>query len=150
MGNLDLKDLHMPRKTAHELYLSRNTRNLEQRLKYKASVMKAHAAERGIGWHLTTDDIVTMWRQQNGRCAYTGKRMFLTIGRGFGFRKCAVSIDRLDPSGSYTLDNTVLCRFDTNNRKGKRNLFSTDFVETFPDFVANILTLKPDFNLLTA
>ena len=140
----------MPKKSAHELYIDRNNRNLEQRLRYKYSVMKAHAAERGIAWSLTFEDVLAMWKRQNGKCGYTNQRMTITIGRGLLWRNWSVSIDRLDPSKPYSKDNVVLCRFDANSRKAKRNFFDVEFMETFPDHVANVLRLKPNLNQLAA
>jgi hypothetical protein len=133
----------MPRKTAHELYLSRNSRSREKRLRLKASVMKAHAAERGIAWNLSPEDIIRMWKEQRGRCGYTGKRMYLTIGRGLFYRNYAVSIDRLDPGEPYTRDNVILCRHAANSCKHRRNFYSIDFAETFPDYVARALQIRP-------
>lgn len=138
----------MSKLSAHQLYVRRNNCNLNQRLQYKFSMCKAHAAERGIAFNLTFDEFKQMWSEQAGRCALTGKRMFLSVGRGYIYRNCTMSIDRLDPNGSYTKDNVILCRYDANRQKSRRNFFSPDFMETFPDFTSRVLALKPQLNIL--
>jgi len=90
-------------KSSHKRYLSRNKSNRNQRLRYKASMMAAHAKERGIAWQLTPEDIIEMWTKQQGKCAYSGKKMYLAVGNGLLWRNWTVSIDRLDPAGYYAL-----------------------------------------------
>lgn len=137
-------------KSEHEVYLSRNDRSLEQRLRYKASMMAAHARERGIAWNLTEQDIIDMWNQQKGLSAYSGRRMALTIGRGLIHRNWVVSIDRLDPSLGYEKDNVVLCRYDENRQKAQKNFFDVEFMDTFPEFVSNALKYRTELQEIAA
>src|SRR4051812_14883917 len=85
-----------------------------------------------------------MWTNQAGRCAYTGKRMTLTIGRGYFWRNWSVSIDRLDPTGDYSLKNVVLCRYDINRRKSKKNFFSVEFLDVNVPAVVSLADFRVD------
>jgi len=140
----------MPRKSSRASYLNRNHITTEQRLRYKFSVSKSDAARRNIAFTLTADNIIQMWRQQNGICPYTNKRMTLSVGKGLFWRNWSMSIDRLDPSGDYSPDNVVLCRYDANRKKHRKNFFSLDFMKTYPDVVCNVLRLKPHLQELAA
>ena len=140
----------MPQKSAHDVYVSRNNCNLNQRLKYKFSMMQSSAIRRGVSFTLTFEDVLEMWRNQKGLCGLTSRRMFLTVGRGLFYRNCQMSIDRLDPQGSYTKDNVILCRFDANRQKSRRSLFSADYMELYPEQVARVLQFKPQLHQLAA
>lgn len=129
----------MPKSTrlsSRQKYINRNNKPTEKRLALRYAMIKAHAAERDITFTLTLDEFIKMWSDQKGICGYTGRRMLLAVDRGYKYRDCSVSIDRLDPAGAYTEDNVVLCRYDANRRKSRRSVYSVAFLELCPDYVA--------------
>lgn len=69
---------------------------------------KHRAKKRGIEFYLDLEDMQAKWREQDGRCAISG--MPLTYyRRGTGSPSLSnASIDRLNPVGPYTIDNTHL------------------------------------------
>jgi len=137
-------------KTSHNSYLRRNALTLEARLRYRISMMKAHARVRGISWNLTDDYIIQLWRKQSGRCAYSGKRMYLAVGRGWSWRNHCLSIDRVDNKKPYEPGNVVLCRYSENNHKNRQNIFSAEYMETYPERIANLLSILPELNAVAA
>ena len=130
------------------IYIARNTRSVEQRLKYKYSILKTDAARRHVLFTLTAEDLIEMWTRQQGRCAYTNQRMTLSIGKGLFWRNWSMSVERMDPAQGYTRENCVLVRYDVNRQKNKRNFFTTEFMENYPDWVSNALTLKPQLQAI--
>lgn len=57
--------------------------------------------------HITLEDLKTQWDKQNGKCYWLGVDMSLPdlmVSRS----PFAPSVDRLDSSGHYTVDNIVL------------------------------------------
>jgi hypothetical protein len=76
---------------------------------------------RGKTWALTIADLHTLWSQQSGLCAYTGQP--LTFIRNDPNR---VSIDRIDSTQGYTLNNVVLCGSRMN--KMKNNMTLSEFI----------------------
>lgn len=140
----------MSKKSTHQVYLNRNNRSVEQRLRYKFSILKSDAARRHVKFTLTPEDLIEMWNKQNGLCSYTHRRMTISIGKGLFWRNWSMSVERLDPSAGYTKENCVLVRYDANRQKGKRNFFDANFMETFPEFVSNALSFRPELDTIAA
>jgi hypothetical protein len=71
---------------------------------------KAKAASNRSGVHVSTDDLIAKWNSQSGVCALTGLRM--TYSRDVTVVPNAhitnASVDRIDPSMTYTRDNIQL------------------------------------------
>jgi len=134
--------------TKHEQYVNRNSLNLTSRLKYRYSHLKSNARQRGISFTLTLEQFINLWKTQKGRCAYTGQRILLsTCGKGLQTRsKWGMSVDRLDSTQGYSASNCVMVRHQVNNLKQRKNFFSPEFMETFPDYVSNCLALYPHLN----
>lgn len=61
------------------------------------------AAKRQQEFALTIADIVDCWNTQWGVCAYSGRNMTLEAGK-----LNTVSIERIDSTKGYTVDNTIL------------------------------------------
>lgn len=61
------------------------------------------AAKRNQEFALTLADIVGCWNDQWGVCAYSGRNMTLEAGK-----LNTVSIERIDSTKGYTVDNTIL------------------------------------------
>lgn len=71
----------------------------------KKSSKRGHRA-RAIACTVSTADLKALWAKQNGICAVSGLPM--TLERGVN----AVSMDRIDSTGGYTIDNIMLvCRW---------------------------------------
>ena len=64
---------------------------------------KNSAAKRKQIFALTVADIADCWREQEGICAYSGRKMTLDAGQ-----LITVSIERIDSTIGYTPENTIL------------------------------------------
>ena len=83
------------------------TETLRGRISSLVSVAKQRSKKLGMPYDISTEHIENLWRLQNGKCAYTGLEMNI---RG----DWQVSIERIDPSGGYTPDNTCLICLELN------------------------------------
>jgi hypothetical protein len=79
------------------------------------------AAKRGLPCELTRGDLLKLWKMQRGRCAYSGRVMTPRCNR-----LNTVSVERIDPSRGYTLDNVVLICDAVNTAKNDLSL--TEYV----------------------
>ena len=78
---------------------------------------------------LTLDNLKLIWEKQNGKCAITGLQMILpetTSSTNVG-PKC-VSIDRIDNSKGYSIDNIQLVCYSANLA---RNIFTVESIKDF-------------------
>lgn len=73
---------------------------------------------------LTRADVMDLYAIQEGRCALTGWE--LTTTRNAGRFPTNASLDRIDASISYTIDNTQLVALAVNRAKG--DMSETDFI----------------------
>jgi hypothetical protein len=69
---------------------------------------------------ITVDDVMSMWRVQGGKCALTGRKM--TVGAGSGSTGHEPSIDRIDSSGGYSIENVWLVTSSANYAKHKLSM----------------------------
>jgi hypothetical protein len=69
------------------------------------SAARTRSRKTGRDFDLTRDFLLGVWREQGGRCYYTGMEMTFDGSRS----PSALSIDRVDSSLGYTCDNVVLC-----------------------------------------
>jgi hypothetical protein len=76
---------------------------IEGRAKIFLRNAKNAATSRNQEFALEIKDIVAFWQDQNGVCAYSGRKMTLDAGK-----LETVSIERIDSSIGYTKDNTIL------------------------------------------
>ena len=83
------------------------TETLRGRIASLVSVAKQRSKKLGMPYDISTEHIENLWRLQNSKCAYTGFEMNI---RG----DWQVSIERIDPSGSYTKDNVCLICLELN------------------------------------
>jgi len=79
------------------------------------------AAQRGREFHLTFQDMQSLWEKQQGLCYYSAVKMTTTVSD-----PNKVSIDRLDSTQEYTPDNVVLCTSRINLMK--RNMTLEEFL----------------------
>jgi hypothetical protein len=83
---------------------------------------KKSAQKRNQEFSLMVEDVVDFWQKQQGICAYTGRKMCMESGQ-----LNTVSIERIDSSIGYTVENTILVCQAVNRMK-------SDF--DFEDFFA--------------
>jgi hypothetical protein len=69
---------------------------------------------------LRPEDLITLWKLQNGKCAITGLPMSLI--RGAGQRYNNASLDRIDPKLPYEVGNIWLVLNAINTMKGQLQL----------------------------
>jgi len=72
---------------------------------------------------LTAEDLMELYRKQEGKCAISGELMTFRVGKGRTLTNC--SLDRIDPMGVYTKDNVQLVCHVVNIMK--HNLSEQDF-----------------------
>jgi len=73
-----------------------------------------HSKPRGHGAPaLTLEDLMEMWKEQQGLCAYTGWTMDVMTGSPL-----VASLERKDSAIGYTVDNTLLVCWVANDAKG--------------------------------
>lgn len=76
---------------------------------------KAGAETRKLEWTLTLDDVANIYENQNGLCALTDESiLFPETGHPY---KALASIDRIDSSKGYVLDNVQLVTRQVNMMK---------------------------------
>lgn len=75
--------------------------------------IKRRAKKENIEFNLTKDFLISLYKNQNGKCFYTDEILHLMNGQGR--LQTGLSIDRVDNSKGYLIDNVVLCtsRFNT-------------------------------------
>lgn len=83
-----------------------NSCKLEQR---KAAIATS------IPFTITKEDLLTVWKAQNGKCAISGLDMTYELGEGRIYTN--VSIDQIMPSKGYTIDNIQLVCMAVNQLK---------------------------------
>jgi hypothetical protein len=66
-----------------------------------------------LDWGLTIEDASILLAQQDGRCALSG----ICLVTSGDFKEITASIDRIDSSKGYTIDNVQLVHKDINMMK---------------------------------
>lgn len=101
----------------------RRSTNLEAHVAGMITESKHRAKGRGVGFTITADDVSEMWADQEGRCAISG--MPLTHHRR-GDRDAVsltnASLDRITPSGDYSLENVQLVCIGINMMRRRMEL----------------------------
>jgi hypothetical protein len=72
-----------------------------------------------------------MWESQNGKCYYSGLKLSQEQGN-----KLIATIDRKDSSGTYNIDNVVICSYVSNVMKGQLSIKEFSYMIT--EIYANI------------
>lgn len=68
------------------------------------SSIKISAKRRNISFEITIEEAWEQWLKQNGKCAYTDRKLELAILRK-DFNKITASLDRINSSKPYAKDN---------------------------------------------
>jgi len=89
--------------TNFDFYISRLYYGINDRVKNnkykKVNVLNSN---------LTKDDLINLFKKQEGKCAISGIEMTYTTGKGTGIIPDNVSVDRIDSSKGYSKDNVQL------------------------------------------
>ncbi len=101
--------LHWCRSCDYEMVKDRLTRSPESRL--KAALENAKGSTRDVS--VALPDLVALWEKQKGQCFYSGEEMTFNAGNKY----TTVSLDRVDSSKGYAVDNIVLCCAFVNRMK---------------------------------
>lgn len=123
-----------------------NNQPEEAQFRRLLQVTKINAKERDIEFDLTVDDIQQLYKIQNGRCNYSGRKIQLFTRRDRERKnernKACVrayqnvnkaSIDRIDPNKGYLRDNIHLVALHVN--LAKLDLLEEDFIEMCENIV---------------
>jgi len=82
--------------------------------------VRERAGVRGIEFNITAEDMLEKYNQQNGKCALSG--IDITLQRNYKkYKKMTASLDRIDSSKSYTIDNIQWVHRDINIMKNHYN-----------------------------
>lgn len=79
--------------------------------------VKKSAERRHIQFSITIEDMDVLFTKQNGKCVYTGEQ--LTIGMGKNKSRFNASLDRIDSSKGYIIDNIQFVTKNINMMKQK-------------------------------
>jgi hypothetical protein len=85
---------------------------------YFIAQFKHHSGTRAreIEWSVTTEYLDDLWKQQEGRCAYTGWELFFGKQGKYGQEQTA-SLDRIDSDKGYVPGNVQFVHKDINRMK---------------------------------
>lgn len=88
---------------------------LEKVLQVRWLAAKSRAMDKSSPFTITKEDLLTIWKSQNGKCAISGLDMTYELGEGRTYTN--VSIDQVLPSKGYTVDNIQLVCMAVNQLK---------------------------------
>lgn len=119
------------RRWQKKLFESKTPEDIVEGTLYKVSQSShSNAKRRNIPYALSIYDLRDMYKEQGGKCHYTGVSMKLHTKEVAKRDPLLLSIDRLDSSVGYTKENTVLCCWGCNALKGDHS------VQTLYDMLA--------------
>jgi len=83
------------------------------------TLAKHRSKKRGYSdFNLTNEQLFVLWEQQRGKCAISGVMMTHHLGGHGQIRDMNASIDRIDSSKGYTIENVQLVTTRVNAIKG--------------------------------
>ncbi len=84
---------------------------------------RARAAKRGLDFDISKEYIMGLFREQDGKCFYSGASMNVVKGDGEVFHDpLKMTLDCIRPSLGYTKGNVVWCAFCVNSFKQKMSI----------------------------
>ncbi|KAA0686014.1 hypothetical protein DTW90_34575 [Neorhizobium sp. P12A] len=86
---------------------------------------RAYCRKRGIPCEITGADVASLFDQQQGKCALTGRPM---VFGSKGQQRDSLSIDRIDAEQGYIIGNVRLVTYQANMARG---MFSDDELVSF-------------------
>ena len=98
-------------------YYEKLALDVNRSLRYHYSAARKSAAKRNIGFYITEETIVKLWKKQKGKCALSGIAMTLTHGTSAMMNPTKISVDRIDNSLDYVDGNVQLILWQANAAK---------------------------------
>ena len=87
---------------------------------------KYRAEQKGIPFTITKEDLQYLWNQQKGLCAISKIPMTYTLDQGRVYTN--ISIDQIEPSKGYTIDNIQLVCMGVNQIKSDLDMETVLFL----------------------
>lgn len=88
---------------------------IEGRASYLVAIKRAYCRNNKLEFDLTTEFLVGLWKNQEGKCAVTDTKMRLTLGNGR--HPESISIDRIDSNKGYLKTNIRFVCWQVNAMK---------------------------------
>jgi hypothetical protein len=98
-------------------YYEKLALDVNRSLRYHFSAARKSATKRNIGFYITEETIVKLWKKQKGKCALSGIEMTLTHGTSAAMNPTKISVDRIDNSQGYVDGNVQLILWQANAAK---------------------------------
>lgn len=86
------------------------------------NIWRRKAETRHRDFTITIDDLDLLYEKQNGRCFYSGDPLIVANGSKFCLNESNISLDRIDNSKGYTLNNIVLCTKTVNISRNTQSI----------------------------
>ncbi len=91
------------------------------------AAVKRGASSRALEFNITLEQVWNLFIKQNGKCALTGRPLVLARNYSKGAIDQTASLDRIDSSKGYTIDNVCWLHKDINMFKAA--MHSEDFIK---------------------
>lgn len=91
--------------------------DIEYYIRKKIYSIRSRCKRDNIEFDITYEHLLSLWLKQNGKCFYTKIPMNNSLKTKSFQGWDSPSIDRLEPSNGYTIDNVVWCIFSVNSFK---------------------------------
>lgn len=112
----------------------RKNGDIETIMKFRLQKLRNRAKLKGVSCSVTKEELLQCYKNQQGKCYYSGMPMVLTL-EGAGTieeNPYQITVDRLDSQKGYDKDNIVLCCLVANSAK------SVLSQEEFFTFIENV------------
>jgi len=93
-------------------------KNINRYLRKTWTTIVNRANSRNLSCTITTDDIIELYKKQNGKCFFTGTELTIRDKN----KETDLSVDRLISSEGYELWNICLVTYEVNTRKNNASL----------------------------
>jgi len=120
-----------------QAYLNLNS-DIKKRLNDFCNRKKREAIKNNIQFDLDGKYLLLMFKKQKGKCFYTEYEIDWKVGKGF--KRNALSLDRIDNDKGYVKGNIVLCTKKANTIKSDMTL--NEMKKWMPDWYNRILCFK--------
>jgi dUTP pyrophosphatase len=108
----------------------KNRKGLDKKLHERAGECNRRAILKGIEGNLTAEDLKTILIKQEYKCFYTGHPIDFNKKSAYSF-----SVDRIDSTKGYTVDNVVICCLAINYMKSNFDIY--DITQLFESYMKN-------------
>lgn len=97
-------------------------KSLQGFLRRKVSQLRSSRKKQGVHFHLTWEDCVDLYKEQEGKCALSGIVLEYGTPHLNKWDSNNISIDRIDTDGPYSKDNVQLVCASINFMRGRLSL----------------------------